>query len=134
MNNRTMMILLGVVVLIIGFLGYRVMSLSSTSNTGNNSEQVSLTTDPNPLSMGPATFIISVKDEKGQSVKNARVFFDLNMTAMDMGTQQGNATSQGDGTYAAAGKMTMKGPWKVTTKITMPNGKEMNKDFTVEVQ
>lgn len=134
MNNRTMMIFFGVIVLIIGFLGYRVMSLSSTSNTGNNSEQVSLTTDPNPLRMGNANFIISVKDEKGEPVKDAKVFFDLNMTMMNMGTQQGDATSQGDGTYAAAGKMTMKGPWKVTTKITMPGGKEMNKDFTVDVQ
>ena len=129
-----MMIVAGVFVLIIGFLGYRVMSLSSTSNTGNNSEQISLTTDPSPLRMGNANFIISVKDEKGQPVKDAKVFFDLNMTAMNMGTQQGDATSQGDGTYAAAGKMTMRGPWKVTTKITMPGGKEMNKDFTVDVQ
>ncbi len=131
MNNRTMMIVFGVIVLIIAFLGFRVMSLSSTANSG---EQISLTTDPNPARLGPANFIISVNDEKGQPVKNAKVFFDLNMTMMNMGTQQGTATSQGDGTYAAAGKMTMKGPWKVTTKITMPGGKEMNKDFTVDVQ
>jgi len=131
MNNKTIMIVLGVVVLVIGFLGFRVMSLSSTVNTG---EQISLITDPSPLRLGPANFIISVKDEKGQPVKNATVFFDLNMTAMNMGTQQGNATSQGDGTYAVAGKLTMKGPWKVSTKITMSDGKDMNKDFTVNVQ
>jgi nitrogen fixation protein FixH len=131
MNNKTMMIVAGAFVLIIGFLGFRVMSLSSTAN---NSEQVSLTTDPNPLRMGNANFIISVKDEKGQPVKNATVAFDLNMTAMNMGTQQGTATPQGDGTYAATGKLTMRGPWKVSTKITMPDGKLMNKDFTVEAQ
>jgi nitrogen fixation protein FixH len=84
--------------------------------------------------MGNANFIISVKDEKGQPVKNATVAFDLNMTAMNMGTQQGTATPQGDGTYAATGKLTMRGPWKVSTKITMPDGKLMNKDFTVEAQ
>lgn len=124
------MIIAGVFVLIIGFLGFRVMSLSSTSNS---SEQIALTTDPNPPRLGSANFIITVKDEKGQPVKDAKVFFDLNMTAMNMGTQQGNATSQGDGTYAATGKLTMRGPWKVVTKITMPDGKELSKDFTVEV-
>src|SRR3989338_9187889 len=125
MNNRTTMITVGVCVLIIGFLGFKVMSASPTTskNEGPTSEQISLTTDPDPLVLGPANFIISVNDEKGKPVKNAKVFFDLNMTAMNMGTQQGNATSQGDGTYAATGKMTMKGPWKVTTKITMPDGK-----------
>lgn len=126
-----MMVVAGVFMLIIGFLGFRVMSLSST---GNSSEQVSLITDPNPPRLGSANFVITVKDEKGQPVKDAKVFFDLNMTAMNMGTQQGNATSQGDGTYAATGKLTMRGPWKVATKITMPDGKEMSKDFMINAQ
>jgi len=125
-----MMMALGVFILIIGFLGYRVMTLSST---GSSSELISLTTDPNQLRLGFANFIIAVKDEKGQPVNNATVFFDLNMTTMNMGTQQGNATSQGDGTYTAMGKLTMKGPWKISTKITMPDGKEMDKDFMVNV-
>ena len=55
------------------------------------------------------------------------------MTAMNMGTQQGNATSQGNGRYAATGTMSMRGPWKVTTKVTMPDGSVVNKDFTVNV-
>ncbi len=130
MDNKVK-IILGVFVLIIGFLGFRVMSLSST---GNNSEQVSLITDPYPLRLGPANFIIAVKDEKGQPVKNAKVFFDLNMTAMNMGTQQGQAAAQGDGTYAATGRLTMRGPCKVATKITMPDGKTINKDFDVNAQ
>jgi len=52
---------------------------------------------------------------------------------MNMGTQQGNATSQGNGRYAASGQMSMRGPWKVTTKVTMPDGSIVNKDFTVNV-
>ncbi len=83
--------------------------------------------------MGPATFIIEVKDKKGKPVDNATVSFDLNMTAMNMGVQQGNATSQGGGRYAASGRMSMRGPWKVSTKISMPDGSVVNKDFTVNV-
>lgn len=64
---------------------------------------------------------------------NATVFFDLNMTSMNMGTQQGNATSQGDGRYAASGKMSMRGPWRISTKVTMPDGSLIMKDFILDV-
>jgi len=52
---------------------------------------------------------------------------------MNMGTQQGNATSQGNGRYSVEGRMTMRGPWRVSTKVTMPDGSVENKDFTVNV-
>lgn len=113
-------------------LGWKTLS-SSGASTGSGSDTISLTTSPNPLQMGPATFIIDVKDKTGKPVDNATVSFDLNMTAMNMGTQQGNATSQGNGRYAASGRMSMRGPWKVSTKVTMPDGSVVNKDFTVNV-
>ena len=133
MINKNLLIMLAVAVGVIALLGFKLMSSSgSSANNGGNS-QVSLSTDPDPLKMGPATFIIGVKDNNGKPVENADVFFDLNMTAMDMGTQQGNATAQGNGQYAVTGNMTMRGPWKVATKVTMPDGGTLNKDFTVNV-
>ena len=131
MQNKNILIALVIGAIVLG-LGWKVLSGSSTS-TGTGSEAVSLTTNPNPLQMGPATFIIDVKDKSGKPVDNATVFFDLNMTAMNMWTQQGNATSQGNGKYAASGGMSMRGPWRVSTKITMPDGSIVNKDFTVNV-
>ena len=132
MQNKNLLIALVIVAVVILGLGWKVLSGSSIS-TGSGNEPVSLTTNPNPLQMGPATFIIDVKDKDGKPVDNATVYFDLNMTAMNMGAQQGNATSQGNGRYAASGQMSMRGPWKVTTKITMPDGSVVNKDFTVNV-
>ena len=132
MKNKNLLIALVIGAVVILGLGWKVLS-DSTTSTGSGSETVSLTTNPNPLQMGPATFIIDVKDKDGKPVDNATVFFDLNMTAMNMGTQQGNATSQGNGRYAATGTMSMRGPWKVTTKVTMPDGSVVNKDFTVNV-
>lgn len=132
MQNKYLLIALTIGVAIIVGLGWKTLSGSGAS-TGSGSEAISLTTNPNPLQMGTATFIIDVKDKTGKPVDNATVFFDLNMTAMNMGTQQGNATSQGNGKYAASGRMSMRGPWKVSTKITMPNGSVVNKDFTVNV-
>lgn len=135
MNSKNLLIGLAVAIGVIAILGFKLMgsSGSSSSSGSGGSSQVSLTTDPNPLRMGQATFIIDVKDGNGKPVDNAAVFFDLNMTAMNMGTQQGNATSQGNGQYAASGRMTMQGSWRVSTKVTMPDGNAINKDFTVNV-
>jgi len=52
---------------------------------------------------------------------------------MNMGTQEGVASAQGNGNYAVVGRLSMKGPWKVSTKVTMPDGKEISKDFSVNV-
>ena len=135
MTSKNLLIALVLAVGVIALLGWKVMGSSSSGSTTNtgSTDQISLTTDPNPLRLGNATFIIEVKDENEKPVDNATVWFDLNMTAINMGTQQGNATSQGNGKYAATGRMTMSGPWKVTTKITMPDGSVENKDFTVSV-
>ena len=128
MQNKYLLIALLIGVAIIAGLGWKVSSLDR-----GGSEAILLTTDPNPLRMGQATFFIDIKDKAGKPVDNATVSFDLNMTAMNMGTQQGNASPQGNGRYAATGRMTMRGPWKVATKVSMSDGSVVNKDFTVNV-
>lgn len=134
MKNKNVLIALVIGVIIVVGLGWKALS-GSTSGSGasTGSEAITLTTSPNPLRMGQATFMIDVKDSNGKPVNDATVFFDLNMTAMNMGTQEGNATPQGNGRYAANGNMSMRGPWKVSTKVTMPDGSVVNKDFTVNV-
>ena len=107
-------------------------SINGISDTNSNSS-ISLSTNPDPLQPGPATFFIDIKDKSGKLIDTAKVSFDLNMTTMNMGTQQGDATSQGNGRYAAMGTMTMRGPWRISTQVTMPDGSIENKDFTVNV-
>ena len=135
MNSKILLIVLAVMIGAIAILGWKVMSASnsSTASSGSGNPAISLSTDPNPLELGPATFMIDVKDKDGKPVDNATVSFDLNMTAMNMGTQQGNAAPQGNGRYSAVGGMSMRGPWRVSTKITMPDGSVVNKEFTVNV-
>ncbi len=131
MNNKTLLIVLAVIVVAVAILGWKSMSTPS-SGTGSESG-ISLSTNPNPLRPGLATFMIDVKDKSGKPVDNATVTFDINMTAMNMGTQQGTATSQGNGRYSASGNMSMRGPWKVSTTVKMPDGSSESKDFTVNV-
>ena len=132
MQNKNLLIAAIIGVIMIAGLGWKVLSNSSIG-TGTGDQEVSLTTDPNPLQPGSATFIIDVKDKTGKVVDNANVFFDLNMTTMNMGTQQGNAAAQGNGRYLASGRMTMRGPWRMSIKVTLPDGSVVNKVFTVDV-
>lgn len=133
MNTKTLLVILAIVVGTIVILTYDSRgNVNGTSDT-NSSSGISLSTNPDPLQPGPATFFIDVKDKSGKPVNSAKVSFDLNMTTMNMGVQQGDATSQGNGRYSAMGRMTMRGPWRVSTKVTMPDGSVENKDFTVDV-
>lgn len=132
MSSKTILIVIAIVASM-GII-FEVQDRLGRVNSGvNNSSGISLSTNPDPLQPGPATFVIEVKDKRGKLVDNAKVSFDINMTTMNMGTQRGDAISQGKGRYSAAGRMTMRGPWRVSTKVTMPDGSVENKDFTVNV-
>lgn len=132
--NKTLLITLMTSVGIIAILGFIVVSSPDAEEANaSGGNEINLTTQPNPATIGQNTFIIDVKDTSGKPVDNAKVSFDLNMATMNMAKQQGNANSQGNGKYAVMGRISMQGPWRVSTKVTMPNGKTMNKDFTVNV-
>ncbi len=133
MNNKTVLIVLAVMVIAVAVLGWKTMSLPNPGSSTGTERGISLSTNPNPLRLGQATFMIDVKDKSGKPVDDATVSFDINMTAMNMGTQQGTATSQGNGKYAAVGNMSMRGPWRVRTTVKMPDGSIENKDFSVNV-
>lgn len=134
MNTKTLLVILAIMVGTIAILAFDTKGSSSNGAPDSNSSTgIALSTKPDPLQLGQATFFIDVKDKSGKPVDTAKVSFDLNMTTMNMGTQQGEATSQGNGRYSAMGRMTMRGPWRVSTKVTMPDGSVENKDFTVDV-
>ena len=134
-NSKTLLIIFAVLVGAAAILGFKVMlgNNSSANGTAKEGATISLSTNPNPLRTGPATFVVDVKDKDGKPVDNANVSFDINMTTMNMGTQQGAATSQSNGKYSASGNMSMRGPWRVRTKTKMPDGETINKDFMVNV-
>ena len=110
MNTKTALIILVILIGAIAILAFDSKgSVNGVSDT-NNSSGISLSTNPDPLQPGPATFMIDVKDKNGKPVDDAKVSYDLNMTTMNMGTQQGDATPLGNGRYSATGRMTMRGP------------------------
>lgn len=116
----------------IAIMSWKVKSVSVLGAVSQG-ETISLSTEPSPLRLGQATFIIEIRDTDGKPVDNATVSYDLNMSTMNMGTQQGNATSKGRGRYTASGSLSMRGPWRVRAKVIMPDGSMENKDFIVNV-
>ncbi len=134
MNTKILLILLILMFGAIGYLSLKVNSSSVLGTSTNGSGLISLSTNPNPLKPGPATFLIDLKDKNGKVVNDAKVSYNINMTTMDMGEQNGNATSQGNGRYSISAKMTMLGPWKVSITVKMTDGSSEKKDFTVNVR
>lgn len=133
MQNKILFLAVVVVGIMILGMWWKVRT-STIAAFDSGSQVITLTTSPNPLRPGPATFIIEVKDENGKPVDNAIVSFDLNMTTMNMGIQKGNAKPQGSGKYVATGQISMLGPWRLATKITLPDKSVVNKDFVVSVR
>ncbi len=134
--NMNMKVIIGIIAVVVVILGVAVFTMGNASpaTTSSGSDQILLVTSPNPPTTGTSTFTINVKDTQGKPVDNAKVSFNVNMTSMNMGSQQGTATSQGSGKYAAKGSFSMRGPWRVSATVVMPDGKQMNQDFDLNVE
>ena len=98
--------------------------------------QVTLQVSPNPPSITqPATLSIQVLARTSQQpVPNARVTLESDMETMDMGTEQANARSQGDGTYLASVQFSMSGPWQIRVLVAMPGAQPASATFEVSTQ
>ncbi len=93
--------------------------------------------NPNPpVTSHPATLSIQVISRASQQpITNAHVTLASNMQAMDMGIDQVEAQSQGNGIYLASVQFAMSGPWQVQVMVALPGEKQtMNTAFEVGVQ
>lgn len=69
MNTKTLLVILAIMVGTIA-----ISSSNGAPDVGNNT-RITLSTKPDPLQPGPATFFIEVKDKSGKPVDSAKVFF-----------------------------------------------------------
>ncbi len=98
---------------------------------------VTLQVNPNPpLTMHATTLSIQVLlNASQQPVANAHVTLMSNMQTMDMGIDQVEAQSQGNGMYHATVQFSMSGPWRVQVVISLPEGtKSVSAVFEVTAQ
>jgi len=89
--------------------------LSGSKNFGNNT--LWLVSAPNPPVRGNNIFEAVMADATGNSINDAKVTFDLNMTNMNMGRNAALATFQGAGRYSGTVFFSMGGPWRVNVLV-----------------
>ncbi len=102
------------------FVPHRVTAQVQTAQAGPY--HVTLQVNPNPpLTSQSTTLSIQVLvNASQQPVANAHVTLTSNMQAMDMGLDQVEAQSQGNGMYLATVQFAMSGPWQVQVLISLP--------------
>jgi hypothetical protein len=96
---------------------------------------IDFTTDKNPPVMGKNNVEITIKDQKGAPVTNAKVVVEYSMPAMS-GMPPMNYKSTADlksDKYAAVIEPSMAGAWNVAVKITR-TGKTETVKFTMDVK
>lgn len=135
MNNKIIYIVAICIVIVAAIALLKLKSdEKNLASNATGATSINLTTDPSQPRPGQATLMFDIKDKNGKAVDTAKVSVDINMATMNMGTQQGEAISQGNGRYAATARFSMMGPWRIVTTVTMPDGSTENKSFTVNVQ
>jgi hypothetical protein len=89
-----------------------------------------------PVTSRPETLSVKlVLNDSQQPITNAHVTLMSNMETMDMGIDQVEAQSQGNGTYLARVQFSMSGPWRIQVVISLPALKHtINSTFEVTVQ
>lgn len=86
---------------------------------------VTLALKPYPPSSGQnASFDITLVDDKGQSVTDAKISLDLTMPAMRMPPNKPEAQHVGNGKYHATGFWTMRGWWRIDVIIQQGGTKQ----------
>jgi YtkA-like len=97
---------------------------------------VTLQVSPNPPpTTGAATLSLQVLlSHSQQPASNLRITLQSNMQEMDMGIDQVQARSEGNGLYLATIQFPMSGLWQVQVIITSPGTPPANTTFEITAQ
>lgn len=88
---------------------------------------------PQPVMSKKTNFRLTLSGPSGALVKDAKVHASLVMPLMDMGKNEFDLQSAGNGVYAGTGQFTMSGEWEVV--ITAVAGNKSGKTtFNVRVE
>jgi hypothetical protein len=77
-----------------------------------------------PLGFKESNFAVTLMDEQGQAVTDAKVSLDLTMPEMWMPPNKLEAQHAGNGQYLATGRFTMRGLWQIEVIIERGGNKQ----------
>lgn len=95
--------------------------------------RIELRTGAGSVRTGETTLTVRVSNTAGQPVDDAAVSIEGNMIHAGMTPVFAAAAGGQDGLYTAPFTWTMGGDWVVTVKVTLPDGRQAQADFPVQV-
>ena len=95
---------------------------TAAQTVGKMNVTMALTPYP-PVSFQTGNFDITLTDEKGQAITDAKISLDLTMPGMWMPPSKPNAQALGEGKYKASAPWTMRGLWRIEVIIVRGNEK-----------
>src|SRR5215207_3874872 len=87
---------------------------------------------PRPPRVGLARIALRVSDAAGRPLSGARVSVEGNMSHAGMRPVFGEARESGPGRYESALEFTMGGDWVILVRLTLPDGREIERQFDVK--
>ncbi len=88
--------------------------------------------NPQPPRVGTARVALRVRDAAGRPLSGARVTLEGNMSHAGMRPVFGEARESGPGRYESALEFTMGGDWVVLVRLTLPDGRKIERQFDVK--
>jgi hypothetical protein len=79
---------------------------------------VSMTTNPNPASVGDIELDLLITSKDGTAIECAKVEVNADHPEMSGMSMNGSATEQGGGKYAIKANFDSSGDWKITVAVT----------------
>ncbi len=122
-----------VVLLCLAGLAAACGRIQAARPAGNPNVVFSLAVQPNPPVVGPAELAITLLDQAGKPIEDARLQVEGNMTHAGMQPVFGQAAGGQGGRYTASMNWTMSGDWVVTVKATMPGRGTASQDLPLRV-
>lgn len=113
------------------------LSLISCRGSAQSDEapevKITLTVEPQPATIGPATVIISLTNVDDDPINDADVRIRGDMTHAGMVPVLADTASSQDGVYKVPFEWTMAGDWSVTVMVVLPDGRAVTREFKVVV-
>ncbi len=89
---------------------------TAAQKVGNLNVSLALSPFP-PAGFSTSNFDVTLTDENGQPITDAKISLNLTMPTMWMPTNTPAAQHVGNGRYQATGRFTMRGLWRIEVKI-----------------
>jgi hypothetical protein len=101
--------------------------------TVNENVNIAVSFEPNELTIGASTVVVTLTDAEGNPINDATVNIRGDMAHAGMQPVIRDIASGENGIYSSEYEWTMAGDWEVTVAVTLPDGTSAEQRFDYSV-